>query len=84
MCLGIPGQVLEIDAQSGLMRMAQVAFGGIRKQVSLAYVPEAQAGDYVIVHVGFAISRIDEQAAKEVFDYLALLGETDELGESAG
>ena len=61
-----------------LFRTGQVDFGGIRKEVSLAYVPEAQIGDYVIVHVGFAISRLDESEANNVFEYLR---EMDELAD---
>lgn len=71
MCLAIPGRVLEID-DSGFMRMAKVDFGGVVREVCLAYVPEAQVGDYVIVHTGFAISRVDEAEAQET---LRLLGE---------
>ena len=52
------------------MRMAKVSFGGITKSVCLAYVPEAVVGDYVVVHVGFAISKVDEQEAAQVFEYL--------------
>ncbi len=69
MCLGIPGRVLEIYQQDDLP-MAKVEFGGIVKEACLAYVPEAQVGDYVIVHVGFAISRVDPAEAEEIFHYL--------------
>lgn len=69
MCLGIPGRVLEIYRQDDLP-MAKVEFGGIVKQACLAYVPEAQVGDYVIVHVGFAISRVEPAEAEEIFSYL--------------
>lgn len=68
MCLGIPGRVT--DTPEGELRMAQVAFGGIAKRVCLAYVPEADVGDYVIVHAGFAISRVDPAEAERVFSYL--------------
>jgi hydrogenase expression/formation protein HypC len=68
MCLGIPGRVQSLE--EGELRMAKVAFGGIVKEVCLAYVPEAAVGDYVIVHVGFAISRVDEAEAARVFSYL--------------
>jgi len=70
MCLAIPGRIESISDQGPLNRMGKVSFGGTLKQVNLAYVPEAQVGDYVIVHVGFAISRIDEKAANEVFECL--------------
>jgi hydrogenase expression/formation protein HypC len=81
MCLGIPGKVLEIHEQDA-MKMGKVEFGGITKDICLAYLPEAEVGDYVLVHVGFAISRIDEQEAAEIFDYIKQIGELDELGES--
>jgi hydrogenase expression/formation protein HypC len=74
MCLGIPGKVAETYLQNDLP-MAKVEFGGIRKEVCLAYVPEAVVGDYVIVHVGFALSRVDEKEAEEVFAYLKQMGE---------
>ena len=73
MCLAVPGQVLSITDATSLMRLGKVSFGGIVKDVSLAYVPDAQVGDYVIVHVGFAISRLDEQEAAQVFAYLQQL-----------
>lgn len=76
MCLGIPGKVLRIrDAE---LRTGDVDFGGVVKEVCLAYVPEANVGDYVIVHVGFAISRVEEAEAARVFRYL------DEIGELEG
>jgi hydrogenase expression/formation protein HypC len=64
MCLGVPGAILEIYETDGL-RMAKVDFGGARREVCLAYVPEAAVGDYVIVHVGFAISIVSEAEARE-------------------
>jgi hydrogenase expression/formation protein HypC len=69
MCLGIPGKVVEVFQQEELP-MAKIDFGGIVKEACLAYTPEAQVGDYVIVHVGFAISRVDEAEAAEIFSYL--------------
>jgi len=65
-------------------RTARVSFGGIVKDVSLAYVPEAREGEYVIVHVGFAISVVDEEEALRTFAYLRQMGELDELDEKAG
>jgi hydrogenase expression/formation protein HypC len=67
MCLGIPGRIVEITeaGMDSLMRMGKVDFGGVTREVCLAYVPEAQMGDYVIVHVGFAISQLDETEARE-------------------
>ena len=69
MCLGIPGKVVEIYQRDDLP-MGKVEFGGIVKETCLAYTPEVQVGDYVIVHVGFALSRVDEAEAQEVFSYL--------------
>jgi hydrogenase expression/formation protein HypC len=80
MCLAVPGKVLSITDATSLMRLGKVSFGGVVKDVSLAYVPEAQVGDYVIVHVGFAISRLDESEAARVFAYLQQMdGESDTL-----
>ena len=72
MCLGIPGEVLSVE--EGALRTGRIAFGGIVKEVCLAYVPEAQPGDYVVVHAGFAISRLDREAAERVFVYLEEAG----------
>lgn len=77
MCLGVPGRIVEAQ-DSELMRMGKVDFGGIIREVSLAYVPEADVGDFVIVHAGFAISQVDEQEAQETLD---LLEEIDMLQE---
>jgi hydrogenase expression/formation protein HypC len=79
MCLAVPGKIESINGDEPLMRMGRVNFGGIIKEVNLAYVPEAKVGDYVIVHVGFAISRLDEQEAQEVFQYLKQMDELREL-----
>ncbi|SHE58748.1 hydrogenase expression/formation protein HypC [Microbulbifer donghaiensis] len=79
MCLGIPGRVEELLNESPLERSARVNFGGICKEINLAYVPEAREGDYVIVHVGFAISRVREQEAHRIFRYLERIGELGEL-----
>jgi hydrogenase expression/formation protein HypC len=70
MCLAVPGQILEIHSGEPETRVGRVRFGGIVRDVNLAFVPEAQQGDYVLVHVGFAISRIDEAEAARVFAYL--------------
>lgn len=69
MCLAVPGQVLSIEDDA--LRTAMVSFGGVTKSVSLALVPEAGVGDYVIVHVGFAISQLDEEAAKRTLETYA-------------
>ena len=71
MCLAIPGKIVDLSHETGIERCGKVDFGGILKKVNLSYVPEAGIGDYVIVHVGFAISRIDEREARKVFEYLS-------------
>ncbi|NOY56333.1 MAG: HypC/HybG/HupF family hydrogenase formation chaperone [Actinobacteria bacterium] len=79
MCLGVPGKVLEITPNDTGMTMGKVSFAGIIKDVCLAYIPEVKIDDYVIVHVGFAISRIDETEAQEVFRFLDQMGDLGEL-----
>ena len=80
MCLAIPGKIISIDvALDETFRQGKVSFGGIQKSVNLCMVPEAQLGDYVLVHVGVAISRIDEEEAARTFSYLKEMGEVDEL-----
>ena len=79
MCLAVPGKVVEITGE-GELRMGKIDFSGVLRQACLAYVPEAQLGDYVLVHVGFAISRIDEEQAMETLAALAEIGELAELG----
>jgi hydrogenase expression/formation protein HypC len=73
MCLAVPGRIESITGDDPIVRMAKVSFGGVVKDVSLAYVPEAQVGDYVIVHVGFALNRLDEDEAMKVFEILRQL-----------
>lgn len=80
MCLGVPGKVLSIEENPLGMTMGTVSFGGVKKEVCLAYVPDVKVGEHVIVHVGFAINKIDEQEAREVFRMLEKMGELDELG----
>jgi len=83
MCLAVPGKVLEIHETEGL-KMAQVDFGGVKRPACLEYLPAVQIGDYVLIHVGFAISRIDEEEAMRTYEYLAELGQlTEELGPEA-
>jgi hydrogenase expression/formation protein HypC len=72
---------MEITRTGELTRAGKVNFGGILKEVNLAYLPEAQVGDYVIVHVGFAISRVDEQEAHQIFEYLKEMGDLEGLDE---
>jgi hydrogenase expression/formation protein HypC len=78
MCVAIPGKVLE-ECESAGMRMAKVQFGGIVREASLDYVPEAKVGDYVLVHVGFAIGRVDEEEAVRTYQALEELEQLNEL-----
>jgi hydrogenase expression/formation protein HypC len=79
MCLGIPGELLDVRSRDGL-RVGTVRFGAVEREVCLDYVPDATAGEYVVVHVGFAISRIDRAAAERAYRVLEDLGETADLG----
>jgi hydrogenase expression/formation protein HypC len=79
MCLAVPGKITSISGDNPLTRTGKIDFGGVLKEACLAYVPEAQVGDYVIVHVGFAISRLDEEEADKVFEYLREMEELSEL-----
>lgn len=78
MCLAVPGKIISVSG-SALDYAGRVSFGGIVKEVSLAYVPEAKIGDYVIVHVGFALSIVDEDEAQRVFEYLDQMEELAEI-----
>lgn len=79
MCLGVPGKVIEIQNNSVGMTMGKVDFGGIVKEICLAYVPEVTVGDYVIAHAGFAISTLDEKEAREVFETLKQIDDLSSL-----
>ncbi len=80
MCLAVPGKIISISENDDpILRTGRVSFGGIVKEVNLAYVPDAQVGDYVIVHVGFAIGKLNEAEAQKVFEYLKEMGELEEL-----
>lgn len=79
MCLAVPGKVLEIVGDDPLLRSAKVSFAGVIKLVSLTCTPEARPGDYVLVHVGVAISTVDSREAEETFRYLRQMGELDGL-----
>jgi hydrogenase expression/formation protein HypC len=81
MCLAVPGKILSISGED-LLRMGKVNFGGVVKDVNLAYTPEANVGDYVVVHVGFALSVVDEAEAQQTFEYLRQIGELEELEAS--
>ena len=80
MCLGIPGKIVDIYEANGL-RMGKIDFGGVTREACLAYVPDSQLGEYVVIHVGFAISRLSEEEAQET---LALIREIASLDEELG
>jgi len=83
MCLAVPGKIVEIHEDADpTLRRAKVDFAGVRKDVSLAFTPEAVHGDYVLVHVGFALNVVDEEEAHKVFEHLKQMGELADLEES--
>ncbi len=84
MCLAVPGKIISITGNTDdpLTRVGKVNFGGIVKDVNFAYVPEARVGEYVIVHVGFALNTVDEAEANQVFEYLQQMGELADLEEA--
>ena len=82
MCLAVPGRILNIDGTDPVLRSGRVDFAGVVKRVNLSYVPEAAVGDYVLVHVGFAISTVDQAEAAQVFEYLRAMGDLEEIGIS--
>jgi hydrogenase expression/formation protein HypC len=75
MCLAVPGRILSVAGDDPIMRVGRVDFGGIVKEINLAYVPEAAVGDHVLVHVGFALTVIDEAEAARVFEHLREIAE---------
>jgi len=80
MCLAIPGKIKSIEMKyGGMVRMAKVSFGGITKEASLEMLPDADVDDYVLVHVGVAISKVNEEEAQKTFKYLEEIGELGEL-----
>ena len=82
MCLAVPGKIISIDRADPLLRSGKVDFAGVQKRVNLSYVSDAVVGDYVLVHVGFAISKVDEEEAVKVFAYLREMGDlAEEIGE---
>ena len=83
MCLAIPGKIESITGDDPITRLGRVNFGGVIKEASLAYLPEAQVGEYVIVHAGFALSKVDEVEAQQIFEYLRRMDELGELKESS-
>lgn len=84
MCLAVPGMITAITDDDPVTRRGRVSFGGIIKEINLSFVPDAGINDYVMVHVGFAISRVDEEEAMKVFEYLRQMDELEELEEDQG
>jgi hydrogenase expression/formation protein HypC len=82
MCLAVPGKILSISS-SDITRMGQISFGGISKEACLAFVPEAEVGDYVLVHAGFAISIVDEAEAAQTLEYFRQIGELGALEDKS-
>ena len=83
MCLGVPGRVVEVVASPLGIPTGKVDFAGVVKEVCFAYTPDITVGEYVVVHVGFAISKLDEAEARRVFEYLAEIGDLEELDSAA-
>ena len=81
MCLAVPGKIMDIAGEAPLGRTARVSFGGILKEVSLACVPQARVGDYVIVHAGLALNILNEGEAARIYEYLRQIGESGEPGQ---
>ncbi|HZR15941.1 MAG TPA: HypC/HybG/HupF family hydrogenase formation chaperone [Verrucomicrobiae bacterium] len=79
MCLAIPGKVIEIQQDDAGVRMGKASFGGIVKQVCLEYTPEVSCGDYILVHVGFALSKVDPEQARRTYEALDELNQLTEL-----
>ena len=84
MCLAVPGKLMSIQGEDPMFRSGKVSFGGTIKEVSLAYVPDAKVGDFVLVHVGFALSIVDEQEAHKVFEYLKEMAELTDIDSEDG
>lgn len=83
MCLAIPGKIVEIvEDPEPALRQAKVDFGGVKKDISLAFTPEAAIGDYVLVHVGFALNVVDEAEARTIFEHLEQMAELEEAEET--
>ena len=84
MCLAIPGKLIDVAQDANGVRMGRANFGGIVKQVCLEYTPDAETGDYVLVHVGFALGKVDEAEAARTYQLLADMKQLDELNEISG
>lgn len=82
MCLAVPGQLMSIEGDDPMFCSGRVSFGGTVKDVNLAYVPDAKVGDFVLVHVGFALSIVDEKEASKIFEYLREMGELADTEDS--
>lgn len=80
MCLAVPGKILSIEGEDPAFRNANVDFCGVRKMVNLAFTPEVTVGDFILVHVGFALTRVDREEAARTFQYLAQIGALEEEG----
>jgi len=83
MCLAVPGKIVSVSGEDPLGRAGKIDFGGVLKEASLAYVPEVKIGDYVIVHAGFALSKVDEDEARKIFEYLEQMEALGELKEAS-
>jgi hydrogenase expression/formation protein HypC len=84
MCLGVPGEVVAIGEERAGLLMGKVSFGGIVREVCLAYTPDVKVGQYVLVHVGFALSQLDEKEAQELFSYLEQIDALEEAARAEG
>jgi len=82
MCLAVPGKIISIESDDPIMRTGRVDFSGVVREINLAYVPEAQIGEYVIVHAGFALNIVDEEEAQKILESLAEISELDEETEA--
>jgi len=80
MCLAVPGKLLEIEGDDPAFRVGRVDFCGVKKTVNLAFTPDAEPGDFLLVHVGFALTRVDEEEARRTYQYLAQIGALAEEG----
>lgn len=78
MCLAIPGKIIELE-EDGCMRMGRIDYGGITRKACLEYIPDPQIGEYVMVHVGFAISKVDPEEAAQTYRYLAEMDQLEEI-----
>lgn len=80
MCLAVPGKLLSVEGEDPAFRVGRVDFSGVKKTVNLAFTPEAEPGDFLLVHVGFALTRVDEEEARRAYQYLAQIGALGEEG----